>query len=265
MSLSVLIGFLLLTGAAAYTQTLTGFAFGLITMGGVGLTGLLSLPDAAMIVSVLTLVNATQMLLKGWRDVAWYPFGAATAASIPMLMAGYWLLERLAGSNVDLLRLLLGLVIVVSSLHLARKPEPLPEQSGTGSFLFFGACAGLMGGMFSIAGPPLVYHFYRQPMPLVKVRETLVAVFALNAIFRIGLAVAAGDFPSRSTLSGLVAVPAVMSATYAARRWPPPLSASTMRRVVFLLLLLSGVSLGAPAVIHLLVGLLDSIALGLDR
>ena len=75
MSVADLIGFLVLTGAAAYAQTLTGFAFGLITMGGVGLTGLLSLPDAAMIVSVLTLVNATQMLLKGWRDVAWREFG----------------------------------------------------------------------------------------------------------------------------------------------------------------------------------------------
>ena len=60
MSLVALIGFLALTGIAAYTQTLTGFAFGLITMGGVGLTGLLSLPDAAMIVSVLTFVNATR-------------------------------------------------------------------------------------------------------------------------------------------------------------------------------------------------------------
>lgn len=256
MSLSVLMGFLALTGFAAYTQTLTGFAFGLITMGGVGLTGLLSLPDAAMIVSVLTLVNATQMLLKGWRDVAWHQFGFVMMASIPMLFVGYGLLEWLAGSHVDLLRLLLGLVIVVSSLQLARKPDPLPEQSGNGSFLFFGGIAGLMGGLFSTAGPPLVYHLYRQPMPLTKVRETLVTVFALNAVFRIGIVVASGDIPSDSTLSGLVAIPAVMCATYAARRWPPPISPVALRRIVFLLLLLSGISLGAPAVIHLFGALL---------
>src|SRR4051794_33212850 len=96
MSVAELIGFLVLTGAAAYAQTLTGFAFRLIPMGGVGLTGLLSLPDAAMIVSVLTLVNATQMLLKGWRDVAWREFGLVMAASIPLLFVGYWLLEWLA-------------------------------------------------------------------------------------------------------------------------------------------------------------------------
>src|SRR5215213_5900867 len=252
MSVAELIGFLFLVGTAAYAQTLTGFAFGLITMGGVGLTGLLSLPDAAVIVSVLTFVNATQMLLKGWRDVAWREFRLVMLTSIPMLFVGYWLLEWLAGTRADLLRLILGLVIIVSSLQLARKPEPLATQSREGSFLFFGAIAGLMGGMFSTAGPPLVYHFYRQPIPLVKIRETLVAVFAMNALVRIGLVTASGTLPSGSTWSGLFAVPIVMGATHAARRWPPPFSPATMRCIVFVLLFLSGVSLGAPAIIHLL-------------
>ncbi len=247
MSVAELLGFLLLTGAAAYLQTLTGFAFGLITMGGVGLTGLLSLPDAAMIVSVLSLVNAAQMLAKGWRDVAWREFWLVMATSIPLLFVGYGLLEWLADTRADLLRLLLGFAIIVSSLQLARKPEPLARKSGDPSFLFFGGIAGLMGGMFSTAGPPLVYHFYRQPMPMVKVRETLVTVFALNAVFRIGLVAASGSLPSGSTWSGLLAIPAVMGATYAARRWPPPLSPITMRRMVFGLLFLSGVSLAAPA------------------
>jgi uncharacterized membrane protein YfcA len=251
MSLVALIGFLALTGIAAYTQTLTGFAFGLITMGGVGLTGLLSLPDAALLVSMLTFVNATQMLAKGWRDVAWREFRLVMLTSIPTIFVGYCLLGWLAGTRADLLRLILGLVIVVSSLQLARRPEPLPKKSGDGSFLFFGSVAGLMGGLFSTAGPPLVYHLYRQPMSQVTVRETLVTVFALNAVFRTGLVTVSGDLPSWSVLSGLLAVPAVMGATHAARRWPP-LSPATMRRIVFALLFLSGISLGAPAVIHLL-------------
>lgn len=247
-----LIGFLLLTGVAAYAQTLTGFAFGLITMGGVGLTGLLSLPDAAVLVSILTFVNATQMLVKGWRDVAWREFWIVMASSVPLLFAGYALLDWLAGTRADTLRLILGLVIIVSSLQLALRPEPLARPSGTASFLFFGGIAGLMGGLFSTAGPPLVYHFYRQPMPLVKVRETLVTVFALNAVFRNGIVVGTGAWPSSSVLLGLSAIPVVMGATYAARRWPPPLSPGVMRRVVFVLLFLSGVSLAVPSVRHLL-------------
>lgn len=252
MSLAALIGFLLLTGMAAYIQTLTGFAFGLIAMGGVGLTGLLSLPDAAMLVSALTLVNAVQMLLKGWRDVDWRKFGLVLVASWPFVFIGFHLLEWLAASRADLLRLALGFVIIVSSLQLARKPDPLKQPSGAPSYLFFGSIAGLMSGMFSTGGPPLVYHFYRQPMPLVVVRETLVTIFALNALFRTGLVIATDQIPAPSTLSGLFAIPAVMLGTHLARRYPPPLTQAVMRQIVFVLLFLSGVSLGAPAVIHLL-------------
>ncbi len=252
MSPVELVGFLALVFIAAFAQTLTGFAFGLITMGAIALTGVMSLPDAAVIVSVLTLVNAVQMLIKGWRDLALRELGLVLMTSIPALGIGYALLEWLADTRIDLLRMLLGIVIVASSLQLARRPDPLEQQSGAGSFLFFGGIAGLMGGLFSTAGPPLVYHFYRQPMQLGRIRETLVAVFALNAVFRLTLVAVSGNLPEKSAMSGLLAIPVVMAATYAARRWPPPLSPKTLRRIVFSLLFLSGVSLGAPAIVHLL-------------
>jgi uncharacterized membrane protein YfcA len=96
-----------------------------------------------------------------------------TVSVLSMVNSAHGLLEWLAGTRADLLRLILGLVIIVSSLQLARKPQPLVKQSGDSSFLLFGGIAGVMGGMFSTAGPPLVYHFYRRPISLVMVRETL--------------------------------------------------------------------------------------------
>jgi hypothetical protein len=74
----------------------------------------------------------------------------------------------------------------------------------------------------------------------------------MNAQVRIGLVTVSGDLRSGSTWSGPFAVPVVMAATHAARRWPPPFSPATMRRIVFIPLFLSGVSLGTPAVSHLL-------------
>lgn len=62
--------FILLSFVAAYMQTLTGFAFGLLLMGAVALTGLIPLPAAAIIVSLLTLANALMVLVKGWREIA---------------------------------------------------------------------------------------------------------------------------------------------------------------------------------------------------
>ena len=247
MSLTELIGFLALTGAAAYAQTLTGFAFGLITMGGIGLTGLLSLPDAAMIVSVLTLINAAQMLFRGWRDVAWREFGFVMAASVPMLFAGYALLQWLAGTRSDLLRLLLGVIIVISSLQLARRPEPVAQRSGAASFLFFGGIAGLMGGLFSTAGPPLVYHFYRQPITLETVRDTLLALFGIGSIVRLAMVVPTGQFTLNALVLTAFAVPVVMIVTWWLKHHPPAWRREVVLRIVCALLVATGIGLVAPA------------------
>ena len=68
---------------------------------------------------------------------------------------------------------------------------------------------------------------------------------------RIAVVAGSGDLPATAALAALAALPAVMSATYLARRWPLPVSPGVMRRIVFLLLLVSGLSLAAPAAIHL--------------
>ncbi len=252
MTVLSLVGLVAFAGLAAYMQTVTGFAMGLVMMGGMGLTGILRLPDAAVLVSILTLSNALQVLARGWRDVAWYEFRLVIVPSILTLFLGYLVLEVLAGSSLDWVRLVLGVVIVASSIQLLFKPHPLPERSAAPSFVVFGAVAGVMGGLFSTSGPPLVYHLYRQPLRHVSVRETLVLVFAVNAVVRLATVAASNNLPPLSTWWTLIAVPVVALFTFMARRWPPPVSVLTLRRGAFALLLLSGLSLGLPAVFRLI-------------
>jgi len=247
--------FIALAGVAAYVQTVTGFAFGLVMMGFVALFGLLPLPDAAAMVGVLTLVNATQMMLHGGRHhVARHELRIVLSASLPALVAGYFLLEWLADTRVDALRVVLGMVIMASSLQLAVRRKALERPSPDRGFVGFGIVSGLMGGLFSTGGPPLVYHFYRQPMPVARIRETLVAAFGIAQVVRLSLVAATGNIPPPSTLAGVAAVPAVMAMTYAARRWPPPLPDALLKMIVFVLLFLSGLSLALPAAQRLLAG-----------
>ncbi|MBN9270983.1 MAG: sulfite exporter TauE/SafE family protein [Mesorhizobium sp.] len=252
MGLGLLVAFAGFAAVAAYVQTLTGFAFGLVMMGVIALVGLLPLPDAAAMVGMLTLVNATQMLiLGGWREVARRELRLILIASLPSLLVGYALLEWLADTQADLLKIGLGLVIMLSSLQLAFRPAGLAEPSSDASFVGFGIVSGLMSGLFATGGPPLGYHLFRQPLPHERIRETLVAAFGAAQVVRLAAVVASGNVPSMSPMALVLAVPAVMLTTYAARRWPPPLSQRTMRRIVFLLLFLSGLSLALPAIMHL--------------
>lgn len=248
-----LVLFLAIAGVAAYVQTMTGFAFGLVMMGALALTRLMPLPDAAVMVGVLTLVNAGQMMLHGgWHHVVRRELCLILCASLPSVVAGFFLLEWLADTRADLLKLVLGLVIILSSLQLAVQRRALRRRSPGRSFIGFGIVSGLMGGLFSTSGPPLVYHLYRQPLPAAQIRETLVAAFGAAQVVRLSLVVGTGNVPPLSTFAGIAAVPVVMGMTYAARRWPLPLSARMQKAVVFVLLFLSGLSLALPSLLRLL-------------
>ena len=155
MSWTALTGLLLLTGVAAYAQTLTGFAFGLITMGGVGLTGLLSLPEAAMLVSLLTLVNAAQMLTKGWRDVDWRSFGLVMLTGLPCLCLGFFLLDWLAESRADWLRLALGATMLGAALNAIAVPlfGHLSDRIGRRPVYLAGALLGSMAQEILMTAP----------------------------------------------------------------------------------------------------------------
>lgn len=252
MGLGPLVVFVGFAAVAAYVQTLTGFAFGLVMMGAVALVGLLPLPDAAAMVGMLTLVNATQMLVQGgWREVAPRELRLILVASLPSLLLGYALLEWLADTRADLLKIGLGLVIMLSSLQLAVRPAGLARRSSNASFVGFGMVSGLMSGLFATGGPPLVYHLFRQPLSHARIRETLVTAFGVAQAVRLVVVVASGNMPSMSPVALILAIPTVMLMTYAARRWPPSLSQQAMRRIVFVLLFLSGLSLALPAALHL--------------
>ena len=91
---------------AAWVQTLTGFALGLILMGATGALGLMPVPQAAAITSLLVLVNAMLVLSRGWRDVDRPALRLILLGAFPALIAGFFLLNWLAGTALGLLQLL---------------------------------------------------------------------------------------------------------------------------------------------------------------
>jgi uncharacterized membrane protein YfcA len=238
--------FLSCVAIASCAQALTGFAFGLILLGLVSVLGLVSLADAANVASVLTLVQAC-VVLKGARTALDLATLRETALGSSVgVVIGVFLLGWLDANVVMVLRLLLGLTILACATILLVRVAPLRERSSRGSFRAFGLASGLMSGLFSSAGPPLVYQFYRQPMGLTAIRQTLVMIFAFNSFLRLALVVPAGQFSARAMWLSLLATPLVLASTYLMKRHPPGWSPRTVRRVVCALLVLAGLSLVLP-------------------
>ncbi|WON77739.1 TSUP family transporter [Serratia sp. UGAL515B_01] len=244
------VGFLLCVAIATFAQNTTGFAFGLLLLGLTGLLQLAPTETIANVSSVLTLINAF-ILLRRRPQLASKLVALILCCSLLGVFIGVELLNVLGAHGRELLQLLLGLTIVVCSFMLIVRSRHLQQLSGWLSFSGFSTLSGIMGGLFSSAGPPLVYQLYRQPLAAQVVRDTLIMVFAVNAFLRLTLLTYTHRFDLQAAYLALEAAPVVFALTWYMRRHPPAIAPQTLRRGVFILLLLSGVSLAGPAMLAL--------------
>jgi len=235
---------LLIFVLASYIQATTGFAFGLIVMASVTALGLAPIEVTAFIVSILSLVNAATTLRGGlWRQLNKRAFVWISLTSAPTTFAGLWLLNISSEAQRDLLQGILGACLVSSSLLMMYRVTQLKKPSSPPAFAMSGLLAGLMGGLFATAGPPITFMMYRQPDPMTTIRATLLCLFSLSAIFRIGGVVVSEPISGNIISLSALGAPAVILGASVARHFPPPISNLTLRRIAFGLLLVSGISL----------------------
>lgn len=238
--------FLLVVFLGSYFQALTGFALGIVLMGYVALISPISLELAASLLTVLGLVNTVTSLGRGgWGQINWVFFGYIALGVVPGTVLGMWLLARLQDSYAVILQLILGITIIFAAISLILRPRPYITASSGRSFLFTGSLGGLLGGLFGVPGPPLIYHLYRQPVPVSVIRTTLLLAFALICLFRLGLETLQGSFSTKVLELTLYAAPVTAFAGWLYVRFPPKFSDTTVRRGSFVLFGVLGVVITA--------------------
>ncbi|MFC7208612.1 TSUP family transporter [Comamonas endophytica] len=233
---------------AVYVQSLTGFALSLVLLGLVGLTHLFPLPDAVNAVSFLTVMNAAMFLYRR-RPVRIEPaMRIAVASSMAGSFIGMGILVYLAANAMHLLRALLGLIIIGCALLLWRMAEPRQDTSPPRVFAGVGLLSGVLGGLFSAAGPPLVYVVYRQPWPLARIQEALIFSFGVGALLRLAVLGLGGQISVQSLLLAAQAIPVVLLVTALSANRKLPVSRAILQRIVCGLLLCAGFGMLVRAV-----------------
>lgn len=235
--------FLMLVMLGAYVQTITGFAMGLLIMGGVTILNLAPIGFSAAVVSILSLLNTMLALRYSLKHVNWKTVGYTCAGLLPGLVVGFLLLGALSDSEYVWLRRILGIVIIIAGVLLTLKPEPWDRESGGLATSLTGVAGGLIGGMFSTGGAPIAFFMYRQPREFNVIRATLLAIFTATTFSRT-VVVAINDQLTRDILgvSG-IAIPLVLITTLIARKISPAGADTTIRKAVFILLIVIGASL----------------------
>ncbi len=250
MALPDMLAFVALAALGSFVQALSGFALGLIVLGSVTLLHLAPIPFTAAVISMLSLINGSWVLLRHPRHIQWRSVIWTATGLIPAVGLGLALLAHLDAELPGLLRRLLGLLILIAGLLLMLRPHPHTSASGRSATLLSGVAGGLLGGLFSTAGPPVVFHLYRQPWTLSAIRSTLLTIFLISTLVRITWQIARGELHWPMIEITVYCTLPVLLAAYWGARIAPRISAQSMRRFAFGLLAVTGVGLLLPATTH---------------
>lgn len=243
MSAPEIAAFLCLVAFGAAVQSITGFAMGLIIMGGVGAFGLADIAFGAAVVSIVSLTNTSIALRHTYRFIDREFWRWLVTGLLPMTIAGVLLLHALSGEFYQWLRIFLGVVIISAGTLLMLRPTPFERRSGAGLVATMGCIGGLIGGMYGAGGAPLAWLMYRQPIEVNRIRATLLATFFVSTSSRLVAIGATGQFSRAILLVSLASIPVVVTVTLLASRFAHHVPDRAVRRAVFMLLVVLGASL----------------------
>ncbi len=244
MLFETLLPFMAIIAVASYVQTVAGFALGMIVMGAATTFNLVPIAFTSVVISAVTLINGVFVLKGGFRSLNPRLIVLTVIGSLPGLFLGLFLLDYLSASFNEVLQNILGVAIIAAGLSMIFKSTPSEQKpSKEGAFLCAGMASGLLSGLFSMGGPPLVFLFYRQPFDLKSIRMYLLSIFLIGSVCRITMVGLQGDLTLNMLLFSVCSIPVVLAASWFGKHYPPPLNIENMRRIAFALLIIIGISL----------------------
>lgn len=235
--------FLAIVALGSFVQAFTGFALGLIVMGAATALDLAPIAFTAAVISIFAFFNGMWVLRQEHRDIHRKIAAWICAGLVPGVAVGLELLQYLGHAFPGMLRGLLGMVILTAGVILTLKPHPWKTLSRSPWSLAVGLLGGVLGGLFSTGGPPIVFYVYRQPLAIPAIRSTLLAIFVISTLARILFLALRGELTWDMLWMGLLALPVILVTAQLGARLTSRVPALLMRRIAFGLLVVLGVSL----------------------
>ena len=180
MELYILALIALVVFCASFIQSVTGFGFGIFAM--IFLPSLLLYTEANVLSSMLSLFTSLTVALVMWRAISWknliFPL-------VGCLFSTYLAVEFIGSKDNKTLVLMLGIVLFVLSIYFFFFSGKIKIRPTWYAGLIAGVVSGVMGGMFSIGGPPVVIYFLQSEKNTDHYLATISSYFVLSGVINV--------------------------------------------------------------------------------
>lgn len=233
--------YLIATFIGGMTTGLAGFAMGLV-VSGIWLHILTPIQTAALIVGYALLAQTFSIWklrhTLSWRKVTPFIIGGAVGVPIGTMLLAY--------INPAHLRIGVGVLLVLYSIYSLAKPALRPVPGGIPADTGIGFLNGLLGGMTGLGGIVVTVWVQLRSLPKDVQRGIFQPVIlAAQAMTAISLALA-GAYTTETIKLYLYGVPALAAGVWVGLKLYGKLDEAAFRKVILVLLLVSGLTLVVP-------------------
>ncbi|MBD3672097.1 MAG: sulfite exporter TauE/SafE family protein [Planctomycetaceae bacterium] len=222
---------------AATVKAIFGFGEALIAMP--LLTWFLPIEQASPTVALISLVSGSSILIREWKHIH---FRGALQMILPSLVSiplGVWMLRTAEDRIVKSLLAVMILGFAIWSLKRVHRQTLSNDRWAP----LAGFLAGLLGGAYNTAGPPVViYGSLRHWMP-EKFRGQLQSFFSVCTIWVVMMHFTQGMITERVLISFASAVPGLCLGLLVGYLVSKKIPARRFRQVIYYLLILIGLML----------------------
>ncbi len=195
--------------AASLLRGFTGFGFGLAAVPLLSL----ALPPAKVVpfVVVLQVIIGMGGLRHAWRQCDWQAVRGLAPGLLLGIPIGLLVLTELSPNSV---RLAIGGVILISVLMLWRGVR-LPQHPSGAIAVAVGIVSGVMSGLASMGGPPIIVYLLALAHSAIIVRATSIIYFMLASLTSLVLMSLRGLIDHEILLWSVASVPVLWAGDYA--------------------------------------------------
>ena len=194
---------------AGLIQGITGFGSGLFSMGLLAL--IMPIPQATVIVSIISLTGSALNLWSVRHDLVWADAKPLLLISLPASVLGVYLLTRL---DPSILRTGIAVMIIIGCVVTLWSPKtrirkPFPWAYITG---FIG---GIFSGALNMSGPPIVFYTLLRGWNKTQSKGLMSIYFLASTLLRLTLLIAMGIATGEIIQKGLIVTIPALLGTYA--------------------------------------------------
>lgn len=219
-----------------FVQTLVGFAGSLVALP-ILLIGL-KLPDAIAYISIFYFFSSAFLVSKEWRNIDKNVIMKLTIASVIGVILG---IIVLAYSKPVILQKALGVFILLYVAYALIGSKEV--RIGKKTNLVFGVLGGFFSGVFSTGGPLYVISVKNSVEKVQAFRATMIGVLALVTIVRVPALSISGVLQAEHLKMSLFIFPVFLFAQFLGKKLFVKINETLFRKVLLLLLCLSGLAL----------------------